>query len=236
VALPEAGRTDYYVCTIGNHCERGMKIAITGAPPIAPAAGTIVDVASADPELSTVVAAIKAAGLVDALSAAGPFTAFLPEDKAFAEAPLGFVDTILKPENKDFLATVLLHHVAEGKVLSASLEEGMEIPVLAQDPLTVGLAPVTIDDVPVVEADVEASNGVIHKMEALLTFPACFLFDGAAVVGVALPAADGSCPDSVGDDAGGPDGSEGPGDPEESDGAARAGLGLAAVALAAALL
>jgi uncharacterized surface protein with fasciclin (FAS1) repeats len=94
----------------------------TAAPADEP--GTIVDVASGSEDFSTLVAAVKAAGLVDTLAGEGPFTVFAPTNDAFAKLPAGTVDTLLKPENKDQLAAILTYHVVAGKVMAADLSDG----------------------------------------------------------------------------------------------------------------
>ena len=89
--------------------------------PAATPAKTIVETAVATPDLSTLVAAVKAAGLVDTLSGAGPFTVFAPTNAAFAKLPAGTVDTLVKPENKAQLTTVLTYHVVPGTVLASDI-------------------------------------------------------------------------------------------------------------------
>ena len=84
----------------------------------------IVDTAVAAGSFNTLVAAVQAAGLVDALKGDGPFTVFAPTDEAFAKLPAGTVDDLLKPENKDKLAAVLTYHVVAGKVMAADLSDG----------------------------------------------------------------------------------------------------------------
>ena len=84
------------------------------------AAGTVVDVAAANPDFTTLVAAVKAAGLVDTLNGDGPFTVFAPTNEAFAALPAGLVDKLLKPENKDVLTKILTYHVLSSKVMAAS--------------------------------------------------------------------------------------------------------------------
>jgi uncharacterized surface protein with fasciclin (FAS1) repeats len=83
------------------------------------APGTIVDVAAANADFETLVAAVKAAGLVETLSGPGPFTVFAPTDEAFAKLPAGTLEDLLKPENKAKLAAILTYHVVAGKVLAA---------------------------------------------------------------------------------------------------------------------
>src|ERR1700674_2717276 len=81
----------------------------------------IVQVASSNPDFSTLVAAVKAAGLVDTLSGPGPFTVFAPTNEAFAKLPAGTVDTLLKPENKELLTKVLTYHVVPGRMTAVQL-------------------------------------------------------------------------------------------------------------------
>jgi uncharacterized surface protein with fasciclin (FAS1) repeats len=146
----------------------------TAAP--AEAAGTIVDVASGNADFSTLVAAVKAAGLVETLSGDGPFTVFAPTNDAFAKLPAGTVDALLKPENKDQLAAILTYHVVAGKVMSSDLTDGQKVKTVQGEELTVGVADgkVTLTDangntVNVVTPDLEASNGVIHVIDGVVT-------------------------------------------------------------------
>ena len=116
------------------------------------------------------VAAVQAAGLVDVLKGEGPFTVFAPTDEAFAALPAGTVETLLKPENKEQLVNILTYHVLPGKVMSAdiagkSLEVKMVNGGTAKIDATDG---VQIDAANVVSADIEASNGVIHVIDAVI--------------------------------------------------------------------
>ncbi|HUW15955.1 MAG TPA: fasciclin domain-containing protein, partial [Actinomycetes bacterium] len=88
------------------------------------AAGTIVDVASASGDFTTLVAAVQAADLVDTLSGDGPFTVFAPTDEAFAALPPGVLDALLLPENKETLAKILTYHVVAGEVMSDQISDG----------------------------------------------------------------------------------------------------------------
>ena len=142
----------------------------------AAASGTIVDVAAGNADFSTLVAAVKAASLVETLSGEGPYTVFAPTNEAFAKLPAGTVDTLLKPENKDKLAAVLTYHVVSGKVLSSDLSDGQKVKTVQGEELTVGVkdGKVTLTDangntVNVVKADLEASNGVIHVIDGVVT-------------------------------------------------------------------
>ena len=130
---------------------------------------TIVSVASEAGQFKTLVAAVKAAGLVETLNGAGPFTVFAPTDDAFAKLPAGTVEDLLKPENKAKLKAVLTYHVIPGKIMAADVKtsnvktvNGKEIAVKAAD------GKVTIGGANVVKADVAASNGVIHVIDSVL--------------------------------------------------------------------
>lgn len=129
----------------------------------------IVDTAIAG-KFNTLVAAVKAAGLVETLKGHGPFTVFAPTDAAFAKLPAGALDTLLKPENKSKLQDLLKHHVVSGKVMasevgklhSAKTLDGKEHVVK-----TINGA-VTIDAAHVTKTDIGASNGVIHVIDTVL--------------------------------------------------------------------
>jgi uncharacterized surface protein with fasciclin (FAS1) repeats len=138
-------------------------------PARADAPGTIVEVAVGAGSFKTLVAAVKAAGLVDTLSGPGPFTVFAPTDDAFAKLPPGTVDSLLLPKNKAKLKAILLYHVVAGKVLSSDLKSGSVKTVGGQD-LTIdlsGSAP-KVNDATVIKADIPASNGVIHVIDTVL--------------------------------------------------------------------
>src|SRR3954468_16716587 len=89
-----------------------------------PAAQTIVDIAAGNPDFSTLVSAVKAAGLADTLSGAGPYTVFAPTNAAFAKLPAGTLDTLLQPANKDKLAAILTYHVVAGNVMAKDVKPG----------------------------------------------------------------------------------------------------------------
>ena len=132
---------------------------------------TIVDIAVADGRFTTLVAALQAAGLVETLSGEGPFTVFAPTDDAFAKLPAGTVESLLKPENLEQLKNILLYHVVSGKVMAADVVGLTSAPtVLGQDvTITVKDGNVYLNDtVQVIITDIEASNGVIHVIDAVL--------------------------------------------------------------------
>ncbi|MFM9864080.1 MAG: fasciclin domain-containing protein [Micropepsaceae bacterium] len=133
--------------------------------------GTVVAVASANPDFSTLVTAVKAAGLVDTLNGKGPFTVFAPTNAAFAALPAGTLDDLLKPQNKAKLKAVLTYHVLPGKIESSALAgQKMTSPATVQGgTLAVdGTNGVMINDAKVVAADVKASNGVVHAIDKVL--------------------------------------------------------------------
>ena len=133
--------------------------------------GDIVSVAVGAGSFTTLVAAVEAAGLVETLQGEGPFTVFAPTDEAFAALPAGLVDKLLLPENVDVLVKILTYHVVPGKVMAADVTAGDVATVEGQ---TVALATdggVTVNGANVVTADVEASNGVIHVIDAVILPP-----------------------------------------------------------------
>ena len=129
----------------------------------------IVDTAAAAGSFKTLVAAVKAAGLVDTLKGAGPFTVFAPTDEAFAKLPAGTVEELLKPENKQKLVDILTYHVVAGKVMAADVKT-MDVKTVqgASAALKVADGKVTIDKANVVKTDIEATNGVIHVIDAVI--------------------------------------------------------------------
>lgn len=99
----------------------------------------------------------------------GPFTVFAPTDEAFAALPEGTVDTLLMPENKDQLTSILTYHVVPGKVMSGDLSDGMTAETVQGSEVTIGTeGGVTVNDANVVTADIEASNGVIHVIDGVI--------------------------------------------------------------------
>ncbi|PRY23120.1 putative surface protein with fasciclin (FAS1) repeats [Aliiruegeria haliotis] len=129
----------------------------------------IVDTAVGAGSFNTLVAAVQAAGLVDTLKGEGPFTVFAPTDDAFAALPEGTVEDLLKPENKDQLTAVLTYHVVPGKVMSGDLSNNMMATTVQGSDVTIMTdGGVTVDGANVVTADIEASNGVIHVIDAVI--------------------------------------------------------------------
>ena len=130
----------------------------------------IVDTAVGAGSFNTLVAAVKAAGLVDVLKGDGPFTVFAPTDEAFAKLPEGTVESLLQPENIDKLKAVLTYHVVAGKVLAADVAGLSEAPTVQGQSLTVSImggVPM-VDNAHVIKTDIMARNGVIHVIDAVV--------------------------------------------------------------------
>jgi transforming growth factor-beta-induced protein len=135
-----------------------------------PAKKDIVDTAVEAGSFKTLAAALQAAGLVDTLKGAGPFTVFAPTDAAFAKLPAGTVENLLKPENKAKLQAILTYHVVPGAVRSSEVVKlktaktvnGQSVKIHAAD------GSVRIDGATVVKADIETSNGVIHVIDSVI--------------------------------------------------------------------
>jgi uncharacterized surface protein with fasciclin (FAS1) repeats len=123
--------------------------------------------------LSTLVAAVKAGGLVETLQGDGPFTVFAPTNEAFAALPEGTLDDLLKPENKEKLASILTYHVVAGKVMSSDLSDGMKAKTVNGAEVTIKTAGgAKVNGANVVSADIEAANGVVHVIDAVIMPPA----------------------------------------------------------------
>jgi len=135
---------------------------------------TIVDIAVADGRFTTLVAAVTAADLVETLSGEGPFTVFAPTDDAFAALPAGTLDSLLLPENKQQLTDILLYHVVSGKVMAADVVTLTSAPTVLGKDVTITVKDGNVflnDTVQVIITDIEASNGVIHVIDAVLLPP-----------------------------------------------------------------
>ena len=128
----------------------------------------IVEVAQANADFTTLVAAVVAADLATTLSGAGPFTVFAPTDAAFEALPAGILEKLLLPKNKAVLAKILTYHVVAGKVLSTDLTE-TEVGTVEGSTVAITLTDgAKVNDATVTTADVMASNGVIHVIDKVL--------------------------------------------------------------------
>jgi uncharacterized surface protein with fasciclin (FAS1) repeats len=130
----------------------------------------IVDTAVAAGSFNTLATALTAAGLIDTLRGAGPFTVFAPTDAAFAKLPAGTVESLLKPENKAKLVRLLTYHVVPGKVMAADVVKVTSAKAVSGDTITVTAKDgvVTVDKARVVKTDIAASNGVIHVIDSVI--------------------------------------------------------------------
>ena len=150
----------------------------TVVPPTAvPVAMDIVDTAVADGRFTTLVAAVQAAGLVDTLKGAGPFTVFAPTDEAFAKLPAGTVENLLKPENLETLKNVLLYHVVSGNVMAADVVtlDGKTADTVAGSAVNISVKDGKVflnENVQVIITDIVTTNGVIHVIDTVLLPPA----------------------------------------------------------------
>jgi len=154
----------------------GFVAAMLMAVPALAADKTIVEIAAGNPDFSTLVAAVKAAGLAETLSGDGPFTVFAPTNAAFEKLPKGTVETLLKPENKDKLASILKYHVVAGKVMAA---DAVKLDGKSAKTVEGSLAPITVKDgaayiggAKIVKTDIVGKNGVIHVIDAVILPPA----------------------------------------------------------------
>ena len=136
------------------------------------ARGNIVEVAAANGSFKTLTAALKAAGLDTTLATGGPYTVFAPTDEAFAALPKGTVEQLLKKENRDTLVKILTYHVIRGENVSTALKSGPAM-TLEGAPVRLNVSPVgvMVNTSKVVQADVRASNGVIHVIDKVMLPP-----------------------------------------------------------------
>jgi len=135
---------------------------------------TIVETAAGDETFNTLVQAIEAAGLAETLSAEGPYTVFAPTNEAFEALPEGTLDQLLQPENQETLTQILTYHVLPQEVPAAEVTSG-DVETVAGPPLTVSVddatGDVAVNEATVIQADVQASNGVIHAIDQVLLPP-----------------------------------------------------------------
>jgi len=153
-----------------NHVFAGLIVLGGAMTSTAQAQSNIVDTAVAAGQFKTLAAALTAAGLVDTLKGAGPFTVFAPTDAAFAKLPKGTVEDLLKPENKAKLTAILTYHVVPGKVLAADVVKVKAAKTVQGGSIAVNAAggKVMVDAANVVKTDIAASNGAIHVIDTVL--------------------------------------------------------------------
>jgi uncharacterized surface protein with fasciclin (FAS1) repeats len=130
----------------------------------------IVDIAASAGSFNTLVAAVKAAGLVDTLKGEGPFTVFAPTDEAFAKLPAGTVEELLKPENRGKLTAILTYHVVPGRVTASQVVNLTEAKTVQGQSVKIAVRDgnVMVDGAKVVKTDIMGSNGVIHVIDSVI--------------------------------------------------------------------
>ena len=146
-------------------------VALTAVPRSAAAQDKdIIDVAVEAGSFNTLAAALQAADLVETLKGEGPFTVFAPTDEAFASLPEGTVENLLKPENKAQLVAILTYHVVPGKVMAADVVQLESAATVNGQAVTIDVndSGVMVDNANVIQTDIEASNGVIHVIDAVI--------------------------------------------------------------------
>ncbi|PAW66981.1 MAG: hypothetical protein B9S34_06565 [Opitutia bacterium Tous-C1TDCM] len=146
-----------------------LACGLLGCALVSAGAKTVVEIAAGSPDHTTLVAAVKAAGLAETLSGKGPFTVFAPTNAAFAKLPAGTVDSLLKPENKAKLVAILTYHVVPAKVMAADVKTG-EAPTVNGKKLALkaDAMGVTVNGAKVVAADLVGDNGVVHVVDTVI--------------------------------------------------------------------
>lgn len=160
-----------FATACGGDDDEGNAATATQAEPAEPAGQDIVAVAQGEPSLSTLVEAVTAAELAETLQADGPYTVFAPTNDAFAELGERQLNELLEPENRDQLTNILTYHVVPGEMTAAMLEDGQQLETAQGETLTVRVSgdSVEVDGATVVQSDVEASNGVVHVIDTVLS-------------------------------------------------------------------
>ena len=170
VALALVASISFAACGSDSESTESSEAAATEET-VATEVGDIVAVASATEGFSTLVAALTAGGLVETLQGAGPFTVFAPTDAAFAALPEGLLEKLLLPENKAVLVSILTYHVVPGMVMAADIKAGDVATVEGSNVTLDTMSGVKVNDATVTTADVAASNGVIHVIDAVIVPP-----------------------------------------------------------------
>lgn len=134
----------------------------------------LVELAAGTENLSTLVAAVKAAGLVETLQGDGPFTIFAPTNEAFAALPKGTLEQLLKPENKDELVKILTYHVVSGNVTSSKLYDNQSAGTVQGSNIKIRIYEnaIKVNDATVIKANIQGKNGVVHLIDRVILPPA----------------------------------------------------------------
>ncbi len=162
------------VVTTHNVCPTTGKMVAVNTTVNQTESQTVVGIAAGNADFSTLVAAVKAAGLVDTLSGKGPFTVFAPTNAAFAKLPKETLEALLKPENKDKLTSILTYHVVPGKVLASDVVKVTEAKTVQGEAISVKVTNgkvVLNGSSTVVKTDIVGSNGVIHVIDSVILPP-----------------------------------------------------------------
>jgi len=171
-AMNNKDADDNMVITDENQVEE-MDGVLVGGALMVPNLDIVENAMNAD-NVTTLVAAVDAAGLVETLQGPGPFTVFAPTNAAFEKLPAGTVDTLLMPENKEMLASILTYHVVPGRYTMADLTDGQVLTTVQGEDLVIGkdMNQLTVNGNAMVEtADVISSNGVTFVIDSVLTPP-----------------------------------------------------------------
>ncbi|RYZ22680.1 MAG: fasciclin domain-containing protein [Chitinophagaceae bacterium] len=160
--------TETMAATTDTTMGAGAGVSVGGAMMVP--SKNIVENAANSADHTTLVSAVKAAGLAETLSGAGPFTVFAPTNEAFNKLPAGTVDNLVKPENKQKLTSILTYHVVPGALRAADLKDGQKLKTVQGEELTVTMkdGKVMIDGATVTIPDVISSNGVTHVIDAVV--------------------------------------------------------------------
>lgn len=154
----------------------GLTMVLALTTPTFAAEKDIVDTAASAGSFKTLVAAVKAAGLVDTLKSEGPFTVLAPTDEAFAKLPAGTVEDLLKPENKDKLVGILTYHVIPAKAMASDVVKlnGKSVKTVQGSAAKIKVVggSVMVDNAKVIKTDIPCTNGVIHVIDTVLLPPA----------------------------------------------------------------
>ena len=158
----------------GSSSESSTAPAASSSSGSEAASADIVDTAVGAGSFTTLVAAVQAAGLEDTLRGAGPFTVFAPTDAAFAALPAGTLDSLLLPENREQLRSILTYHVVSGRVMASEAAAMSSAPTVqgASAPIAPVEGGLTIGGARIVTTDIACSNGVIHVIDAVMMPPA----------------------------------------------------------------
>lgn len=159
-----------FAVSCDNQSTNNTETEVTEEVVVEETSPTVVDIAVGSPDHTTLVAALSAAGLVETLNGAGPFTVFAPTNSAFDALPDGTVESLLEEENKDQLTGILTYHVVSGNVMAADLSDGQVVKTLNGKELKVSIkdGKVMINNATVVAADLDGSNGVVHVLDTVL--------------------------------------------------------------------